>query len=187
LHLPILRRALAGWDLRPYLGDYPHEKLTARRPGEISRARGRTMIGAWYFRAAIKKGMESQIDRDLAGMTKYWTDDIVLELSGPSHLAGRYEGKEAVAAFFRWDWDQLESDHMKVRRIALTRPLAFGLTNVAMVEFSADVVSKHGTSGRIEGVSVIEIKRGKTKSIRNHYFDAAVIDRVFRTPIGHSE
>jgi ketosteroid isomerase-like protein len=141
------------------------------------------MFGAFLLRAMIPRTFESQSRMDLAAMSKGWTDEIVLELSGPSVLAGRHEGKAAVEAFFRADWDRLRSSHIEARRIALTRPFALGFSNVAMIEFVADVTSTEGTAVRIEGVSIAEIRRGKTVAIRNHYFDGAAIDRVYRTPL----
>jgi ketosteroid isomerase-like protein len=141
------------------------------------------MLGALLIRAMIPRTFESQSRMDLEAMAKGWSDDIVLELSGPSVLAGRHEGRAAVAAFFRADWDRLSSSHIEARRIGFTRRLVFGLTNVAMIEFVADVTSNDGTTAAIEGVSIAEIRRGKTVAIRNHYFDGAVIDRIYRTPV----
>jgi ketosteroid isomerase-like protein len=141
------------------------------------------MFGALLLRAMIPRTFESQSRMDLAAMSKGWADDIVLELSGPSVLAGRHEGRAAVEAFFRADWARLNSSSIEARRIALTRPFAFGVTNVAMIEFVAEVTSADGTTATIEGVSIAEIRRGKTVAIRNHYFDGAVIDRIYRTPV----
>jgi ketosteroid isomerase-like protein len=141
------------------------------------------MIGAMILKMMIPKTFEKQSRMDLEGMSKGWSDDVVLELSGPSVLTGRHEGRAAVEAFFRADWAQLRSSHIEAKRIALTRPYALGFTNVAMIEFVADVTSQGGASARIEGVSIVEVSRGKTVSIRNHYFDGTVIDRVYTTPL----
>jgi ketosteroid isomerase-like protein len=142
------------------------------------------MIGAMLLRAGIPASMKRQSEMDLEGMSKHWADDVVLELSGPSNLAGRHEGRAAVEEFFRRDWDQLESSHIRAVRIGLTKPFAFGLTNVALVQFVADVTSKDGLTGRIEGVSVVEVRKGKTVAIKNHYFDAAEVDRIYRSAVG---
>jgi ketosteroid isomerase-like protein len=144
------------------------------------------MIGALLMRTAIPKSFENQSRMDLPAMSRTWSEDVVLEVSGPSALSGRYEGKAEVERFFRDDWAHLASSHIEAKRVALVHPYAVGLSNVVMVEFVADVVSTDGVEGRVEGVSVVEVRRGKTVTIRSHYFDDAVIDAVYGLPAAHA-
>jgi ketosteroid isomerase-like protein len=137
------------------------------------------MIGALLLRASVPRAFAAQSRMDIDAMAKTWADDIVMEWSGPSVLAGRFEGKEAVAAAFRRDFSQLAASHIEAVGIALTRPYALGLSNTMYVSFVAEVTTKDGRSGRVEGVSVSEIRRGKVSAIRNHYLDPTVIDALW--------
>jgi ketosteroid isomerase-like protein len=102
-----------------------------------------------------------------------------MEWSGPSVLAGRFEGRDAVAAAFRRDWDHLATSHIWPVQVALTRPFALGFSNTVFVQFAAEVTTKDGRAGRVEGVSVVTMRRGRTVAIRNHYLDPAGIDAVW--------
>jgi ketosteroid isomerase-like protein len=145
------------------------------------------VIGALLMRASVPRSFATQSRMDLEAMSARWSDDVTLEISGPSVLAGRYEGKAEVEEFFRRDWNRLASGHIEAVKIGLARPYAFGLTNTILIQFIADVVSRQGVIGRIEGVSVVDVRRGRTVAIRNHYFDGAVIDRIYRTPSAEAQ
>jgi hypothetical protein len=67
----------------------------------------------------------------------------------------------------------------------LNRPYALGLTNTAMVEWVAVAVTYDGLTMHTEGVTAVELRRGKLVHARDYVFDPSVLDAVWgRRPEG---
>ena len=138
------------------------------------------MIGALVVRHLIPRAFDTLNRRDLPAMLNGMTDDVVMELPGPPGIAGRYEGKAAVEAFWRVHFTRYDTLTTRPRRIALTRPYALGLSNTVIAEWTADGTTCMGDPVHIDLMSIWEIRRGKVASAKDYVFDTAPWEVVMR-------
>lgn len=140
------------------------------------------MLGAilvkWQVRAAYGKMNRKELARFMRG----WADDAVFEFPGTSPMSGRYEGRRAIEGFFRKMSDRMATIHFTVKRIAVTRPFALGLSNTGMVEWTLDETSYDGVTIHLEGVTAGEIRRGRMVAVRDYLFDTEPLATMWGRP-----
>jgi hypothetical protein len=87
---------------------------------------------------------------DLEAVCRDLGDAAVFEFPGQSALSRKYEGCEAIEGFFRQVFERYETFNIRPKRIALTRPYAFGATKTAFVEWVLDEVTSDGLAPHFE-------------------------------------
>jgi ketosteroid isomerase-like protein len=137
------------------------------------------MIGAVLTRARLSRLFASMRRKDWQAVCRDISDDGVFEFPGRSTMSGRHEGRPAIEAFWRRDFDRMQSFNIRPKRIALAHPYAFGATNTALVEWVADEVTRDGITAHLEGVAVIEIRRGKMIFARDYVFDPSLLEPIW--------
>lgn len=124
--------------------------------------------------------------RDADVLLRDWADDAVFEFGGAGGVSGHFEGKEAIRGWFdRW-FTRMESLEMTIRRVAVARPWALGLSNTVMVEFVAEETSHDRVTTHTEGVTVYDVRRGRVVRARNYLFDEQSEIGVWGTDRGSS-
>lgn len=141
------------------------------------------MIGALITRARLPRIFAAMRRKDWQAVCRDASEDAVFEFPGESAISGRHEGRQAIEAFWRRVLDRMQTFNIRPKRIALAHPYAFGATNTAFVEWVVDEVTRDGITIHLEGVAVIEIRRGKLVFARDYMFDPSPLDRVW----GHRE
>jgi ketosteroid isomerase-like protein len=132
-------------------------------------------------RAYWRIGVADEVKKIWAGPAceRDLDDAAVYEFPGRSALPRRYEGREAIEGFFRQVFGRYETFNIRPKRIALTRPYAFGATNTALVEWVLDGVTPDGLTPHFEGVAVLQLRRGKLVHGRDYFFDPSLLEQLF--------
>lgn len=145
------------------------------------------MIGALIIKRGVRYSFELMNRKDLAGLTRWWVEEGVFEFPGQTPVSGRYEGQRAIAGFFQKVFSQMATIHFTVKRIAVARPFALGLTNTAFCEWALDETSHDGISIHMEGVSVLEFRHGRGVAARDYIFDTKPLEMIWgRRDVGEA-
>ncbi len=134
------------------------------------------MIGALLIKRGVRRSFDLMNQKDLAELMRWWAEDGVLEFPGQTQVSGRYEGKQAIAGFFRRMFGRMAAIHFSVKRVMVTHPFALGLTNSAMCEWALDETSHDGVSTHTEGVTILEFRRGRGVAARDYIFDTTPLE-----------
>ncbi len=101
------------------------------------------MIGSWIIRRSLRAGFAFFAQHDVKNMLKGWTENGVFIYPGTTVLAGKFEGKKAVEAWFRTYMDYFPRIDFTIKNIFLQN--SFGLFScVAGVEWDVAITNKQG-------------------------------------------
>jgi len=140
------------------------------------------MIGALLMKLGARRGWDAMNRRDLDYVERYMADDVVIEIPGRPPIGGRFVGRKACReATERW-MDSLASFEYRVVHLAVTNPLALGLTNTVLTEFVLVETTLDGRTHRARGIDVSEMKRGKLVAGRTYIFDLEAEEAIRRPP-----
>jgi len=131
------------------------------------------------FEQRVQRNMEALGRKDLAAIMRWWAEDGTLELAGHTPISGRYEGKEAIAAFFRTVLERYAAVRLTVRHVAFTNPVALTFRNTVYVESELEATSPEGVTIHDERIAVFEYRRGKVVSMREWAFDPTIIEAIW--------
>ena len=131
------------------------------------------------FERQVARGVEAANRKDVDAVMRYWADEGVLVLCGRSAVSGRYEGKAAIRSFFERLFDGLTEIEFTVRHVGFTNPVALTYRNTIFIEFHIHETNKTGTSIDTDAVAVLEVRRGKTVSHREFWFDPTAMEAIW--------
>lgn len=137
------------------------------------------MIGALILRWKVPRVFAAMRRMDMQALCRDMRDDVVFEFPGQSRLSGRYEGRKAFEGFWHRVFDRYQKFDIRPRRIALVHPYAFGASNIALAEWVMDGVTRDGLTVHLEGVAVIEVRRGKMVHARDYIFDPSLLEPIW--------
>jgi ketosteroid isomerase-like protein len=109
--------------------------------------------------------------RDVEALVKNWADDAIMEVGGTHGLSGTFTGKEAIRHWYEQWAAQIGDAEIRITRVAVTNPLAVGLTNTVMYEATVDETSLSGVTVQVQFVGVNELRRGKVVHGRTYLAD----------------
>jgi len=137
------------------------------------------MIGAIAMKWGVRWIFGMMNRKDLAGVMRWWAEDGVFEFPGNTPISGRYQGKQAIEAFFRQVFDRMETMHFTVKRVAVVHTFALGFSNTVLVEWVVDETSRDGISIHAEGITVSDTRRARTIVGRDYFFDTEPLERMW--------
>ncbi len=117
--------------------------------------------------------------REVKKMMSYWSNDAYFIFPGNMDISGEYHGKESITKFFENYMVQFPELHFRVKRTYISNILAQGLSNTVAIEFECEYTNRHGKTFKNSGVTVIEIKRGKTVKLQDYYFDLQRLEEAW--------
>lgn len=138
------------------------------------------------FEQQVARGLEAANRKDLDAVMRFWAEDGVLILCGKSAVSGRYEGKAAIRSFFERLFDGLTEIRFTVRHVGFTNPVALTYRNTIFVEFHIRETNRAGTSIDTDAVAVLDVRRGKTISQREFWFDPTAMETIWGPGLGAS-
>lgn len=136
------------------------------------------MVGAMLIKWGTRRHFALMNRKDVAALMRDWAGDGVFEFPGHTPVSGRHAGKRAIAAFYQQVFDQMAVIRFRVKRVAVTRPFAWGLTNTALCEWVVDVTSYDGITNHAGGVTVIDIRHGRALAARDYIFDTGLLGAI---------
>jgi len=138
------------------------------------------MIGAAILKIVMGSGTNVMNERDVEKILEHWRDDAVMIYPGDTIVSGRTEGKEALRKFFSNFMTQFPKMEFSIDETYIRNMFALGFSNTVASEFSVKYTNKHGETFENKGVTVIEVKGGKVKQIRDYYFDVEKLNKAWR-------
>ena len=131
------------------------------------------------FEKRTQHNMDAMSRKDLAAVMRSWADDGVLEFTGHTPISGRYEGKPAVAEFFRTVFAGVESIRITVKHVAFANPVGLNYSNTVYVESEVDATSREGVTIHDERIAVIKYRHGKVVALREWAFDPTIVEAMW--------
>jgi ketosteroid isomerase-like protein len=108
---------------------------------------------------------------------KAWADDAVFVYPGTTSFAGRFEGKEAVEAWFRRYMERFPRIEFTVKNVCVQEALGLS-SNVVTAEWDVSVTNPEGEDFVYGGVTVIRIQKAKVVLVTDYIFDTSVLKRA---------
>lgn len=137
------------------------------------------MIGALITKRQLRKSFSAINRHDLDTLMGLCAESAVFEFPTTTVLGGRYQGEDALRAWFaRW-FDRMPKIQYTLTHVLLERPLALGASNVAHVEWELDQTDLEGHSYRLTGVTVFRVEGGKAIYAKNYIFEQEVLDMIW--------
>jgi len=125
----------------------------------------------------VQRQFEALNRRDLEAIVGLYRDDAVFEFPGRTRVSGRFEGKEAIRAWWtRWV-QRYASVHFTVKHVGIVsaRPGA----NVVLIAWDVDVTTTDGIQGEASGISLMRQRGGKVAFARDYFYDPELIERIW--------
>jgi len=135
------------------------------------------MIGAWILKKNLRTSFYNFGQHDLSNFLKDWADNSVFVYPGTSSLAGRFEGKKAITAWFQKYMKSFPRIEFTLKSICIQNPLAL-LTNNATVEWDVSVSNEKGEDYTYGGLTVIQVDKAKVVHAKDYIFDMEVVKKA---------
>jgi len=132
------------------------------------------MIGAIVVKKKIRASFDCLNHRDLDGFLVNWAEETQFVYPGNIPVSGEFEGKEAVREWFQRFLDRFPGIVFALNSVCVKNTCALGLTNVVMAEWDIVLNDHEGQEIRNNGVSVVNLKRGKATLVRTYLLDLEV-------------
>lgn len=137
------------------------------------------MIGAVLLKIMLPSAMDAMNNKDIEKVMSYWHEDGCLIFPGNTVVSGKHEGKQAVTQFFERYMEQFTHIHFTIKKTYLSNIFDFTLNNTIAIEFECEYTNRHGQTFRNKGVSVSEIKWGKTTKVHDFYFNTDILNTAW--------
>ncbi len=128
------------------------------------------MIGVFFAKRAIADAYEALNQHDLSKFMSAWRDDGTYKYPGEVPQSGTFEGKDAVADWFRIWFDQFPRLQFDIQNICFKNIFDFTGTNVAAVHWHLQMTNRDGRDIKNSGVSLVDIKGGKVVQSKEFIF-----------------
>jgi ketosteroid isomerase-like protein len=129
------------------------------------------MIGALLAKRSILRGFEAMNRHDLPRFMAAWCDDASFIYPGDVPASGTFAGKAAVERWFRSFFEQFPHIRFDVRDVCVGNVFDMIGTNVVAARWDLELKNRAGRAGRNNGVTVIEIHRGRVYRVQDFIFD----------------
>ncbi len=135
------------------------------------------MIGAWILKRKLRDSFSYFGQHDLHNFLKDWAENSVFIYPGTTSLAGRFEGRKAVEAWFQRYMKSFPRIEFTLKSISVQNPFAL-LSNVATVEWDVSVTNEKGEDYTYGGVTVIHVDKAKVVLVKDYIFDTEVLKKA---------
>ena len=142
------------------------------------------MIGAMIAKYKINHAFDALNRRDFEAFLSDWRDDCTFIYPGGLPVSGKFEGKDAIAKWFKNFLDQFPKLTFTVKNLCVDNVFDFVGTNTVAAHWDIEYTNKDGEEVQNSGVTVIKIKFGKAEFVTDYIFDTG--DK-FKTAWGITE
>lgn len=137
------------------------------------------MLGAVLAKREVRKGFKAIDQHDLETLMDMFHDDAVFEFPGDTIAGGRYEGKEAIRAWFERWYERIPKSRFTLRHISVENIFALGASNVAHAEWNVEETDQDGNTYDLTGVTAFEVEGGKARFVKDYIFDQDVLAEIW--------
>lgn len=139
------------------------------------------MIGALIAKYKINHAFDALNRRDFEAFLSDWRDDCTFIYPGNLPASGKFEGKDAIAKWFKNFLNQFPGLTFTVKNLCVDNVFDFVGTNTVAAHWDINLKNKDGKEVQNSGVTVIHIKFGKADYVKDYIFDT---DEKFKTAWG---
>ena len=136
------------------------------------------MIGALIAKYKVSHAFDALNHRDFEAFLSDWRDDCTFIYPGNLPVSGKFEGKDAIAKWFKNFLDQFPKLTFTVKNLCVDNVFDFIGTNTVAAHWDLNLTNKDGKDVQNSGVTVIKIKFGKAETVIDYIFDT---DEKFKT------
>ena len=129
------------------------------------------MIGALIAKYKINHAYDALNRRDFEAFLSDWRDDCTFVYPGDLPVSGKFEGKDAIAKWFKNFLEQFPKLTFTVKNLCVDNVFDFVETNTVAAHWDIDYTNKDGNTIQNSGVSIIKIKFGKAELVTDYFFD----------------
>ena len=129
------------------------------------------MIGALITKYKIKHAFDALNRRDFESFLSDWREDCTFIYPGDLPVSGKFEGKDAIAKWFKNFLDQFPKLTFTVKNLCVDNVFDFIGTNTIAAHWDINYTNKDGKETQNSGVTVIKIKFGKAEFVTDYIFD----------------
>lgn len=137
------------------------------------------MLGAVLAKREVRKGFDALSRHDLDTLMGMFHDDGVFEFPSDTIMGGRYEGKEAILAWFERWYERLPESQFTLRHVSVENIFSLGATNVAHAEWTDEETDQDGHTYHMTGVTSFEVEGGKARLVKDYIFDQDVLAEIW--------
>jgi ketosteroid isomerase-like protein len=137
------------------------------------------MLGAVLAKREITKGFVAMGRHDVDAIVAMYEDDAVLEFPTRTVMGGRFQGRDAIRAWFERWFDRMPQIRFTLRHVSVEDILALGATNALLVEWDLDETDRDGREWHLSGATSIEVVGGKVRRSKEYIFDQDVVEQVW--------
>ena len=136
------------------------------------------MIGALIAKYKINHAFDALNRRDFEAFLSDWRDDCTFVYPGNLSVSGKFEGKDAIAKWFKSFLEQFPKIEFTVKNLCVDNVFDFIGTNTVAAHWDINLTNKDDKEVQNSGVTVIKIKFGKAEFVTDYIFDT---DEKFKT------
>src|SRR3990172_10084474 len=129
------------------------------------------MLGAILAKREVRKAFDALARHDADTVLGMFHDDGVFEFPGETVLGGRFQGKEAIGAWFERWFERMPVIRFTLNHVSVENIFAMGATNTVHVEWDLEESDNDGNAYRLTGVTAFHVVGGKAKHIKDYIFD----------------
>ena len=129
------------------------------------------MIGALIAKYKINHAFDALNRRDFEAFLSDWRDDCTFVYPGNLSVSGKFEGKDAIAKWFKSFLEQFPKIEFTVKNLCVDKVFDLVGTNTVAAHWDIDYTNKDGKKIQNSGVTVIKIKFGKALFVKDYIFD----------------
>ena len=137
------------------------------------------MLGALLAKREVRKGFDALNRHDLDTLLAMFHHDGVFEFPSDTIVGGRYQGREAIRAWFERWYERLPESRFTLRHISVENIFALGATNVAHAEWEDEETDEEGRTYHMTGVTSFEVEGGKARLVKDYIFDQEVLAEIW--------
>jgi ketosteroid isomerase-like protein len=137
------------------------------------------MLGAVLAKGEVRKGFDALNRHDLDTLMDMFHDDGVFEFPSDTSMGGRFEGKEAIRAWFERWYEKLPTNRFTLRHVTVENIFALGATNVVHAEWEDEETDEEGNTYFMTGITAFEVEGGKARYVKDYIFDQDVLAEIW--------
>lgn len=142
------------------------------------------MIGALIAKYKVNHAFDALNRRDFEAFLSDWRNDCTFIYPGNLPVSGKFEGKDAIAKWFKNFLDQFPKLTFTVKNLCVDNVFDFIGTNTVAAHWNLNYTNREGKEIQNSGVTVIKIKFGKAELVTDYIFDT---DERFKAAWGFTE
>jgi ketosteroid isomerase-like protein len=132
------------------------------------------MIGALIAKKVAQSGFSNLNKGNIEAFTNSWAEEAVFVYPPGVSASGTIRGRENIRKWFGKWMEQFPKRNFVLKNVCVKNIFDFIGSNVVSVEWKVNVTNKDGKDFGLDGVTTIDIRKGKAVRVCDYIADTAV-------------